>query len=139
MKRKFLPLLAGIASIAILAAPIAAIAESPTLVAQQNASSNNPFEQLGISDTQKKQMQEIWQTTTQQLGQIVTPAQQQRFLTARKNGKSIQEARAAMQLSADQKRKISQILQSANQRSLSVLTPAQIEQLKNLRTQQSQP
>ena len=138
MNRKLLSLLVGMAAIAIVGAPKIAMAESPVIVAQQSNpdTTNSLAALLNLSDEQKARLQSIQQETAKKLGSVVTPAQQQRYLTARKNGKSRQEAVAAMQLSADQQSQIGRILQSAQQQSFSVFTPEQIEKLKTLRSQQ---
>ena len=126
MKCKFLPLLAGMAAIAIAAKPVIATAESPILIAQQTAQFAHPFKKIDdLTDSQNKQMQVIWEGATQAIFTVVTPAQQQRFLEARQNGKTLDEAREAMGLSAAQKQKISQILQEAKQQSWNILTPEQ--------------
>ena len=140
MKLKVLPLLAGIAAIAIVAAPIAALAETPTIVAQQNTPQRkNPLtELLGLSAEQEQQLAAIQQETAKKLGGVVTPAQQQRYVTARKQGKDRQEAVAAMDLTADQQSQITAILQAAQTRSLSVFTPDQLKKLQDIQSQQGQ-
>ena len=139
MKIKVLPLLAGIAAIAIVAAPVTALAEAPTIVAQESTQQKNPLtELLGLSTDQEQKLQAIRQDTATKLGGVVTPAQQQRYVTARKNGKNRQQAVAAMQLSEDQQKQIGQILQNAQSQSLRVFTPEQIEKLKAFQSQQGQ-
>ena len=138
MKRKFLQLLAGMAAIAIVAAPVMAIAESPILIAQQNTQFSNPFGQIGLSDSQRKKIQAIWDIASDDIFAVVTSEQKKRFLEARNNGKTLQEAREDMELNEAQKKKIRQILKAANQRSLDVLTPEQIQKLQDLYKQQTQ-
>ena len=137
MNRKLLSLVLGMAAIAIVGAPKIALAESPVIVAQQNpqGNTNSLANLLNLSDEQKARLQSIQQETAKKLGRVVTPAQQQRYLTALNNGKSRQEALAAMQLSADQQSQINRIVKSAQQQSFGVFTPEQIEKLKKLRPQ----
>jgi len=140
MKLKVLPLLAGIAAIAIVVAPMTSLAESPTIVAQQNAQpKKNPLtDLLGLSTEQEQKLADIQQDTAKKLGGVVTPAQQQRYITARKQGKDRQEAVAAMQLTADQQSQITAILQAAQTQSLSVFTPDQLKKLQDIQSQQGQ-
>ncbi len=135
MKLNISPLFAGIAAISMLApATITLAAAVPAIIAQQNQQ-DNP---LGLTPAQQAQLQQIRKDTLEQMGRVVTQAQQQRFLTARKQGKDEKAAIAAMELTANQQQQISQILQAARQRSLRVFTPEQIEKIREIQSKRQQ-
>ena len=140
MTRNFVSILAGVAAIAMVAAPpLAATAEPAPVIAQrqQNQQQNPLVPLLGLTEEQQTQWAALQRETAEQLGKVITPAQQQRFVTARRNKKNRQQAIAAMQLTAEQQQKIRGIMQSAQTRFLGLLTPEQQEKLKQFATQQS--
>lgn len=128
MTRNFVSILAGVAAIAMVAAPpLAATAEPAPVVAQrqQNQQQNPLVPLLGLTEAQQTQWAALQQEAAEQLGNVITAAQQARFLTARRNGKERQEAVDVMALSDTQKTRIRQITRLSQQKFFALLTEEQ--------------
>ena len=88
------------------------------------------FDQLNLTDAQKTQLQQIKESTRQQMNAVLTPQQQEQKRLAKE-----QRQRPNLNLSADQQSRIQAIRQSSKSQMEAVLTPEQRQQLEQLRQQ----
>ncbi|HEY9692638.1 MAG TPA: hypothetical protein V6D15_10550 [Oculatellaceae cyanobacterium] len=117
-----------------------AVADQSTLVAQNAPQPNvqrkgwgNKFEQLGLSAEQKTKIQQIKQSTRQQMSNIFTAEQKQQMQTARQ-----QKQRPNLNLTEDQKTRLKALRQSSKTQIEAVLTDAQKQKLQELKQQWQQ-
>jgi Spy/CpxP family protein refolding chaperone len=132
MKRKLLPLLAGIAAIAITAAPAFAQSTEP--------SHDFPMlSELDLTEEQKSQLEAIWESSRSEIESLLTPEQQEQFQTVRQQRQELREAREELNLSSEQKDQIRSIMQSAREEARNVLTDEQRQELRQeMRSRQGQ-
>ena len=88
------------------------------------------FEQLNLTDAQKAQIQQIKQSTRQQMDAILTPQQKEQLRVARE-----QKQRPNLNLTEDQKAKMKAIRESSKSQMDAVFTPEQKQKLEELRQQ----
>jgi Spy/CpxP family protein refolding chaperone len=128
MKFKLSALIAGIAAIAITAAPT-------VVQAEPNNSRMNGAE-LNLTTEQKAQLQQIGQETRSQMESVLTPQQREQLKAnasqAPRTGNR-QAATAQLNLSDEQISKIQQIRKSSEERMQAVLTPEQLEKIRQFR------
>jgi protein CpxP len=117
-----------------------ALADQSVLVAQtapqptrQHKGWGKKFEQLGLSAEQKTKIQQIHQSTRQQMSDIFTAEQKQQMQTARQ-----QKQRPNLNLTEDQKTKLKALRQSSKAQIEAVLTDAQKQKLQELKQQWQQ-
>ena len=98
------------------------------------------FDQLNLTDAQKAQMQQIRESTRQQMDAILTDEQKQQMSAARQ-----QRQKPNLNLTEDQKAKMKAIRESAKTQMEAILTDEQKQKLQELRAswrdrrQQQQP
>jgi Spy/CpxP family protein refolding chaperone len=128
MKFKLSALIAGIAAIAITAAPT-------VVQAEPNNSRMNGAE-LNLTTEQKAQLQQIGQETRSQMESVLTPQQREQLKAnasqAPRTGNR-QAATAQLNLSDEQISKIQQIRKSSEERMQAVLTPEQLQKIRQFR------
>lgn len=120
-------------------------ADRANLVAQDSTTPNNKPEGMrgrrgggwanipGLTDAQKQQIQQIHQSTRQQMDAVLTSEQREQIRTARE-----QRQRPNLNLSDDQKARMRTIREDAKRRMEAVLTPEQRQQLEQMRQQRQQ-
>ncbi|HEY9692498.1 MAG TPA: hypothetical protein V6D15_09845 [Oculatellaceae cyanobacterium] len=91
------------------------------------------FEQLGLSEQQKAQIQQIKTSSRQQMDAVFTAEQKQQFQTARQ-----QRQRPNITLTDAQKSQLQTIQESSKRQIDAVLTDAQRQQLQQLKQQWQQ-
>jgi len=128
-------------------APSNAQASESAVVAQnapqpngQREGRGNKFEQLNLTDAQKAQIQQIKQSTRQQMDAVFTPEQKEQLRVARE-----QRQRPNITLTDAQKAQMKAIRESDKSQMDAVFTPEQKQKLEELhqqwrqRRQQQQP
>jgi protein CpxP len=91
------------------------------------------FEQLGLSDQQKTQIQQIQTSSHQKMAAVFTAEQKQQMQTARQ-----QRQRPTLNLTDDQKSQLKAIGESTKTQIDAVLTDAQKQKLQELKQQWQQ-
>ncbi|AFY44150.1 Spy/CpxP family protein refolding chaperone [Nostoc sp. PCC 7107] len=161
MKLKSLSLIAGAIALTLtttsLAAKAQGLSHSPLLVAQaqkegQWQGKKGPWAELGLSDAQKTQIQQIQRNTRSQMENVLTPEQKAKLKASfearsaerqanqgqprqpgqragRRGGKGFAE----LNLTEAQKTQMRQIRESSKQQIEAVLTPEQRTKLQQLR------
>jgi|GEM_PF-451741 len=130
MKIKFLPLLAGVAAVTLITAPMVVNAQRSNLLAQ---GPHKVFSNLNLTAEQQTQFEQIRNNTESQIAGILNPEQQQQFQSVRAQRQQLHEAMKALNLSSEQKEQMRSIKQSAKQQMASVLTDEQRQQLRQER------
>jgi Spy/CpxP family protein refolding chaperone len=130
MKTKFLPLLAGVAAITLIAAPMVVNAQRSNLLAQ---GPDKVFSNLNLTSEQQTQFEQIRNNTDSQIAGILNPEQQQQFQSIQTQRQQLHEAMKALNLTSEQKEQMHSIKQSAKQQMDSVLTDEQLQQLRQER------
>ncbi|MBE9037584.1 Spy/CpxP family protein refolding chaperone [aff. Roholtiella sp. LEGE 12411] len=145
MKLKTLSLIAGAIALTLTSIPFAVQAEptssSPLLVAQ--VPKKGPWQELGLTDTQKNQIQAIRQNTRAQIEGILTPEQKAKLEATKQERQASQGQRsrnkfADLNLTEQQKTQMRQIWESSKQQMQAVLTPEQQAKLKQLQENRRQ-
>jgi Spy/CpxP family protein refolding chaperone len=153
MKVKALSLVAGAIALTLSATPFAVKAQpgfsSNRLVAQaQNpqtpkARKNAIWEQLGLTDSQKSQIEAIRRDTRTQMERVLTQEQKNQIqaqLQARQagqqSGQRSKKGFRGLNLTEAQKTQMKQIMESSQQKIQAVLTPAQQQKFQELRQNQ---
>ena len=126
MKIKFLPLLAGVAALTLIAAPMVVNAQRSNLLAQ---GPHKVFSNLNLTSEQETQLEQIRNNTDSQIAGILNPEQQQLFKSIQTQREQLHEAMMALNLTAEQKEQMHSIKESAREQMDSVLTNEQRQQL----------
>ncbi len=132
----------GTISAVLLSAPIQAIAsvpsfaqvkqvheiDTPTLLAQMT--SLPVFADVNITPQQEAMLRPIFEQTRARLDRILSVEQQNSFHQAIVDGRSLEQAVAAMELSPEQEAQLDGVLQMTGLQVAPILTPQQREQLE---------
>jgi protein CpxP len=117
-----------------------AVADQPSLLAQDSAQPNvqrkgrgNKFAQLGLSAEQQTKIQQIKQSSRQQMDSVLTAEQKQLLQTAKQ-----QRQRPNLNLTEDQKARMKAIKESSKTQIDAVLTAEQKQKLQELKQQWQQ-
>ncbi len=152
MKLKTLSLIAGAIALTLTTIPFAVQAEtassSPLLLAQTPKKERGPWQELGLTDAQKNQIQAIHRNTRAQMEGILTPEQKAKLEAAKQARQAQRQAGqgqrqpgerrgsrnkfAELNLTEQQKTQMRQIRESSKQQIQAVLTPEQQAKLKQL-------
>ncbi|NJO47728.1 MAG: hypothetical protein HC835_20185 [Oscillatoriales cyanobacterium RM2_1_1] len=136
MIRQFTFLLSGVLGLTLIGGAISpAIAQSRF---PQESRLERQAEKLNLTDTQRTQMQEIWQSTRDRLQTVLTNEQKNQLQTARQQGDKRREAFRNLNLSDAQKEQVRAIRQDTQQRIQGILTPEQQQQLEQMRQQRQE-
>lgn len=133
MKIKALFFLPAALALAIGASPVIPSFTNPAVAGPGGMGRGMKFEQLNLTDAQKAQIQQIKQSTRQQMDAIFTPAQKEQRRLARE-----QRQKPNLNLTEDQKAKLKAIRQSSKSQMEAVLTAEQKQKLQELRQQRRQ-
>ncbi len=132
MKLKASFLLPGLIALTLAVSPVIA-SFSPALADSAQTGGyggrhgmEDRFENLNLTDAQKTQMKQIFESSRQQESAVFTADQQAQLAAARAN-----HTRPNITLSADQKAQLKQIHESVRSQFEAILTPDQLQQLKN--------
>lgn len=146
MKLKTLSLVAGAIALTLTTIPFAVQAQptssSPLLLAQ--VPKKGPWQELGLTDAQKNQIQTIRQNTRTQIEGILTPEQKAQLEAAKQERQAQRQAGqgqrqagqrsrnkfADLNLTEQQKTQMRQVWESSKQQMQAVLTPEQQAKLK---------
>ena len=143
MKLKFMTLLAGVSTLAIIATPLV-VKAAPTALPEQQVNrqvkGKPDMAALELTAEQKAQMAEVRRQTRSQIAAILTPEQREQFSAAMQERQQRRAAWAELNLSADQKSQLREIGKSAKSQMEAILTPEQRQQLQQMRqTRKLQP
>ncbi|MDJ0773143.1 MAG: P pilus assembly/Cpx signaling pathway, periplasmic inhibitor/zinc-resistance associated protein [Mastigocoleus sp. MO_167.B18] len=105
----------------------------PILVAQVQTEIPPRFEKLNLTDKQKSQMTEIIQQGREDIEEILTPEQKQKFKRTIANGQRNRKAMRSLNLNEEQKDQIREIMESQRSEVEAILTDEQKQQLQELR------
>ncbi len=130
MKIKFLSLLAGVAAVTLITAPMVVNAQRSNLLAQ---GPHQVFSNLNLTSEQQTQFEQIRNNTDSQIAGILNPGQQQQFQSIKAQRQQLHEAMKALNLTSEQKEQMRSIKQSARQQMGNVLTDEQRQQLRQER------
>ncbi|GAA6619875.1 Spy/CpxP family protein refolding chaperone [Scytonema sp. NUACC26] len=142
MKIKHLSLIAGTIALTLTATSWAVNAEttssSPFFVAQaQTEQTKGPWQQLGLTDAQKTQLQEIRRNTREEINKILTEEQRTQLRNAMQNQSARRGGRKRMMdslnLSDEQKTQMREVKRSQWAQMEAILTEEQKAQLKKYR------
>jgi periplasmic protein CpxP/Spy len=152
MKLKALSLVAGAIALTLTATSFAVDAQtaspSPVLLAQTPQKERGPWKDLGLTDTQKSQIQTIRRDSRAKFEAVLTPEQKAKLEAAKQarqaQGQTGQGERQAGQrqrkgnfadlnLSEAQKTQMRQIRESEKQQIQAILTPEQRQKLEQYR------
>lgn len=127
MKFKWMAaLVGGVAAIGLTVAPFVNQASAQDVPA--------PFleviEQLNLTDTQRTQLDQIWQDTRAEMEAVLSVEQREQFRSSFQNGGGFREAAAAMNLTDDQRTELRSIMRSTRDEAAEVLTDEQRQQLR---------
>jgi Spy/CpxP family protein refolding chaperone len=135
MTLKKLLLITSAVALSLTALPFAVQAQttsSPFLVAQV-PQGKDPFQNLGLTDTQKAQIAEIRRNTKAKMDAVLTPQQREQLANARQNRQDRRNIKASLNLTEDQKAQMRQIMESKKSQIDAVLTAEQRQQLQQIR------
>jgi hypothetical protein len=142
MKLKLKSVLVGVLALvqsgAIAAIATTTIVMTPVAAKAQTASFTDVFPILSgveLTTQQKIQLIELASNVQSQIGQIVTPEQQNRFRTALGQGQGFAEAIAAMNITPDQQTRLQGVLTTVRPQIVSTFTQTQRQKiLENVRS-----
>jgi Spy/CpxP family protein refolding chaperone len=140
MKMKALFFLPAALALAIGASPVIPSFTNPAVAGPGGMGRGMKFEQLNLTDAQKAQIQQLKESSRQQMDAIFTPAQKEQLRVARE-----QRQRPNLNLTEDQKAKMKAVRESSKSQMEAVLTAEQKQKLQELqqqwrqRRQQQQP
>ncbi|NJN87206.1 MAG: hypothetical protein HC881_14035 [Leptolyngbyaceae cyanobacterium SL_7_1] len=100
------------------------------------------MEQLNLTDTQRTQLEQIWQETRAEMEAILSVEQREQFRSTFENGGNFREAAAAMNLTDEQRTELRSIMSSTRDEAAAVLTDEQRQELRETlrdRMQQDRP
>ncbi|AFZ24070.1 hypothetical protein Cylst_1811 [Cylindrospermum stagnale PCC 7417] len=145
MRFNKLSLLAGVVVLTLTATPFAVQAQTKVPSRQQGVEvpGQEALQSLGLTNTQKTQLQTIQRNTSSQITKILTPTQKAKLKTAIQSGQSQSQIFASLNLTDKQKAQIQQIFLSSRKQIQGILTVKQqqqiqqIEENSRLRRQQS--
>ncbi|MGQ4649670.1 hypothetical protein [Lyngbya aestuarii] len=123
MKIKLFPLLAGVAAIAISAAPMIANAQGGP----------GKFSNLNLTSEQQTQLDQIRENADSQIETILSPEQAQQFQNIREQRQQGRRAMKALNLTEEQRNQMREVHQSARKQMEEVLTEEQLQQLRQQR------
>ncbi len=142
MKIKKISLIITAVTLSLATTPLVAKAQSeikipqvkPIQVAQIPTEVPPRLQKLNLTDNQKSQIIEVVQQGRQEIQDILTPKQQQKFKRAIANGREKRQALRSLNLSNDQKREVKAVIQSQRSEIESILTDEQKEDLQELKS-----
>lgn len=144
MKLKALSLIAGVVAVTLTTVPLSANAQmrfnrgsmnrASFMTAQNQAKPGygGKFERLGLSDTQRTQIQAIMQEGRAAMANVLTPTQRQQLEAAKQSGNKRGVWRE-LNLTEAQRTQMRQIKESQKQRINAVLTEEQRQQLAEMK------
>lgn len=118
MKRRYFPLLFGIAATILISNPLKVYAHP---------------ENLNLTPEQKSQWEQIREQTKTQIQSILTPEQQQQFQTLDSQGQRRRGMMKELNLSDEQKTQMRKIMESSREQMANILTEEQREQFRQQR------
>ena len=142
MEFKKISLIITAITLSVATTPLVAKAQSeievpqvaPIQVAQIPTEVPPKYEKLNLTDNQKSQIIEVVQQGREEIQDILTPKQQQKFKRAIANGREKRKALRSLNLSNNQKRKLKAVMQSQKSEIESILTDEQKEDLEELKS-----
>jgi len=140
MKMKALFFLPAALALAIGATPVIPSFTNPAVAGPGGMGRGMKFEQLNLTDAQKTRLQQIKESSRQQMDAILTTEQKEQLRVARE-----QRQRPNVTLTEDQKAKMKAVRESAKSQMEAVLTAEQKQKLQEMqqqwrqRRQQQQP
>ncbi|CAN1209197.1 Spy/CpxP family protein refolding chaperone [Tumidithrix helvetica PCC 7403] len=144
MKLKLIPILTGAIAALSIATPTIVLAQSmpgsPTsgdrmMAPHPGGGGHMMPPDLGLTEQQKTQLDQIRKSTRSQIEGIVTPEQKQQVKTAIANGEDMKDAMDTI-LSTEQKAQIRSIMQASRKQMQAVLTPEQQQKMRQHMQQQ---
>ncbi len=157
MKLKALSLVAGAIALTLTATSFAVNAQtaspSPVLLAQTPQKERGPWKELGLTDTQKTQIQAIRRDSRTKFEAVLTPEQKAKLEAAKQARQAQRQAGqgqrqpgqrsrkggfAELNLTEAQKTQMRQIRESEKQQIQAVLTPEQRQKLEQLQQNMKQ-
>ncbi|MEE3717361.1 Spy/CpxP family protein refolding chaperone [Tumidithrix elongata RA019] len=144
MKFKLIPLVSAAIAALSIATPTIVLAQSmpgsPTsgdrmMAPHPGGGGHMMPPDLGLTEQQKTQLDQIRKSTRAQIEGIVTPDQKQQVKTAIDNGEDFREAMDSV-LSSEQKTQIRAIMQASRKQMQAVLTPEQQQKMRQHMQQQ---
>ncbi|MDF5711722.1 MAG: P pilus assembly/Cpx signaling pathway, periplasmic inhibitor/zinc-resistance associated protein [Nostoc sp. S4] len=150
MKLKTLSLIAGAIALSLTTTSFAVVAQtaspSPLLLAQTPQKPKGPWADLGLTDTQKSQIQAIQRDSRAKFEAVLTPEQKAKLEAAKQARQANRQAGqrqpgqhrggrknfADLNLTEAQKTQMRQIRESEKQQIQAVLTPEQQQKLEQL-------
>ncbi|MEH2067177.1 MAG: P pilus assembly/Cpx signaling pathway, periplasmic inhibitor/zinc-resistance associated protein [Nostoc sp.] len=143
MKLKTLSLIAGAIALSLTTTSFAVVAQtaspSPLLLAQTPQKPKGPWAELGLTDTQKSQIQSIRRDSRAKYEAVLTPEQKAKLEAAKQARQAERQAGqrrggrknfADLNLTEAQKTQMRQIRESEKQQIQAVLTPEQRQKLE---------
>ncbi|WP_392533505.1 Spy/CpxP family protein refolding chaperone [Nostoc sp. C117] len=148
MKLKALSLVAGAIALTLTATSFAVVAQtaspSPVLLAQTPQKERGPWKDLGLTDTQKSQMEAIHKASRAKFEEVLTPEQKAKLQAAMEARKAQRQAGQGqpgqhrgrgkgfgdLNLTEAQKTQMRQIRESEKQQIQAILTPEQRQKLE---------
>jgi Spy/CpxP family protein refolding chaperone len=133
MKLRTSLILSAIA-LSLTTTPFAVQAQPSSPVAPQGQK-QGPLQRLGLSETQRTQIEAIKSETKTLIEGVLNEQQRQQLQAARQNGQGKRGVWSSLNLSEQQKNQIRSIKQAQKAKMEAVLTPAQREQLQQMKNQ----
>jgi periplasmic protein CpxP/Spy len=135
MRFKYPSLLIGTIVLIIAALPFTVQAQnkldSPIVIAE--LAEGGQLQRLGLSDSQKAQIEEIRSSTRSQVEEVITVEQREQFKNGVKNGQGLPAAMLSMKLTPEQQTQLQEILESSKTKFESVLTLKQKQKVTQFR------
>ena len=135
-----LSILAGIVALSLTAIPFAANANTQTsqsqIVAQATEAKPNRgkfAQELGLTDTQKADLNRIRQETRAAIEKVLTPEQRTAWEAAKQNRQARRGGLKALNLTEDQRAEIKKIRENSKTRMEAVFTPEQKQKIQEMR------
>ncbi|MBD1892214.1 MULTISPECIES: Spy/CpxP family protein refolding chaperone [unclassified Coleofasciculus] len=130
MKMKPLFFLPGAIALMLAASPMIPAFTNVAFAGPGRGGAGMKYDQLNLTDAQKAQMQQIKESTRQQMDAIFTAEQKEQMRLAKE-----QRQRPNLNLTEDQKTRLQAVRQSSKSQMEAVLTAEQKQQLEQLRQQ----
>jgi Spy/CpxP family protein refolding chaperone len=133
MQKKVLFLIPGAIALMIAAAPVVTSLNHAAIAAPTTRAEGRLANRLNLTEDQKARMQQIRQSTREQMETILTDSQKEELRLAKQ-----QRRRPNLNLNDDQKARMQQIRQNAKAQMDTVLTDAQKQQLRQQKRERRQ-
>lgn len=133
-----LPFLAGAVSLSLAVATVLPAFAQANTPAPTESSELRKQNMLNLTPEQREKMQQIKQSSREQIDNILTAEQKAQLETAKQNGENPRQTFKSLNLTAEQRSQMKEIKRSSKEQMDAILTPEQRQQMQQYKQQRRQ-